>query len=133
MSSSNCSFLTSIQVSQEAGKVVWYSHCFKNVPEFVVIHRVKDFGIVNKEEVDGFLEFFYFFYDPTDVGNLISGSSAFSNSTLNSWKFSVHILLMPQFSSVTQSCPTLCDPMNHSTPGLPVHHQLPEFTQTHVH
>ena len=95
MSSSNCSFLTSIQVSQEAGKVVWYSHCFKNVPEFVVIHRVKDFGIVNKEEVDGFLEFFYFFYDPTDVGNLISGSSAFSNSTLNSWKFSVHILLKP--------------------------------------
>ena len=133
MSTSNCSFLTSIQVSQEAGKVVWYSHCFKNVPEFVVIHRVKDFGIVNKEEVDGFLEFFYFFYDPTDVGYLISGSSAFSNSTLNIWKFSVHILLMPQFSSVTQSCPTLCDPMNRSTPGLPVHHQLPEFTQTHVH
>ena len=83
MSSSNCSFLTSVQVSQEAGKVVWYSHWFKNVPQFVVIHRVKDFGVVNKAEVDGFLEFSYFFYDPTDVGNLISGSSAFSNSTLN--------------------------------------------------
>ena len=95
MSSSNCSFLTSIQVSQEAGKVVWYSHCFKNVPEFVVIHRVKDFGIVNKEEVDGFLEFFYFFYDPTDVGNLISGSSAFSKSSLNIWKFMIHVLLKP--------------------------------------
>ena len=129
----NCCFLTCIQISQREGQVVRYSHLFQNFPQFVVIHTVKGFDIVNKEEVDGFLEFFYFFYDPTDVGNGISGSSAFSNSTLNSWKFSVHILLMPQFSSVTQSCPTLCDPMNHSTPGLPVHHQLPEFTQTHVH
>ena len=83
MSGSDYCFLTYVQVSQEAGKVVWYSHWFKNVPQFVVIHRVKDFGVVNKAEVDGFLEFSYFFYDPTDVGNLISGSSAFSNSTLN--------------------------------------------------
>ena len=71
---------------------------------------------------------------PADVGNLISSSSAFSRSCLNIWKFSVHVLLKPQsVSSVAQSCPTLCDPMNHSTPGLPVHHLLPEFTQTHIH
>ena len=63
--------------------MVWYSHLLKNFPQFVVIHTVKGFGVVNKAEVDGFLEFSYFFYDPTDVGNLISGSSAFSNSTLN--------------------------------------------------
>ena len=69
--------------------MVWYSHCFKNVPEFVVIHRVKDFGIVNKEEVDIFLELFCLFDDPADVGNLISGSSAFSKSSLNIWNFSV--------------------------------------------
>ena len=68
-----------------------------------------------------------------DVGNLISGSSAFSKPSLYIWKFSVHILLKPQFSSVAQSCPTLCDPMNRSMPGLPVHHHLPEFTQTHIH
>ena len=95
MSSSNCCFLTCIQVSQEAGKVNWYSHLFKNFPQFVVIHTVKDFGIVNKAEIDVFLEFSCFFYDPTDVGNFVSGSSAFSKSSLNIWKFSVHILLKP--------------------------------------
>ena len=93
MSSSNCYFLTCIHISQEAGKVVWYSHLFKNLPQFVVIHTVKGVGIVNKAEVDVFLEFSYFFYDPTDDGNLISGSSAFSKSSLNIWKFSVHVLL----------------------------------------
>ena len=76
MFGSNCCFLTCIQVSEETGKVVWYSHLFKNFLQFVVIHIVKGFSIVN--EADVFLEFSYFFYDPTDVGNLTSGGS-FSN------------------------------------------------------
>ena len=75
--------------------MVWYSHVFKNFPEFVVVHTVKSFGKVNKTEVDVFLELSWFFDDPTDVGNLISGSSAFSKSSLNMWKFSVHVLLKP--------------------------------------
>ena len=75
--------------------MVWYSHLFQNFPQFAVIHRVKDFGVVNKTEVDVFLELSCFFYDPTDVGNLISGSSAFSKSSLNIWKFTVHVLLKP--------------------------------------
>jgi len=75
--------------------VVWYSHLLKNFPQFVVIHTVKSFGIINKTEVDVFLEFSSFFYDATDVGNLISGSSAFSKSMLNIWKFMVHVLLKP--------------------------------------
>jgi len=90
MSSYNCSFLTCIQVSQEAGKVVWNSHLFKNFPQFIVIHTVKGFIVVN--EADVFLEFSSFYYDTTDVGNLISGSSAFSKSSLYIWKFLVHIL-----------------------------------------
>ena len=81
-----------MQISQEAGKVVWYSHLFQNVPQFVVIHPVKGFGIVNKAEVDVFQELSCLFYDPVDVGNLISGSSPFSKSSLNIWKFSVHVL-----------------------------------------
>ena len=75
--------------------MVWYSHLLKNFPQFVVIHRVKGFGVVNKIEVDIFLALSYFFDDPADVGNLISGSSAFSKSSLNIWKFPVHILLKP--------------------------------------
>ena len=75
--------------------MVWYSHVFKNFPQFVVIHTVKGFSVANETEVDVFLEFSCFFYDPTDVGSLISGSSAFSKSSLNIWKFSVHILLKP--------------------------------------
>ena len=78
MSSSNCCFLTCIQVSQEAGQVVWYSHLFQNFLHFIVIHTVKGFGIVDKAEIDVFLELSCFFNDPADVGNLISGSSAFS-------------------------------------------------------
>ena len=70
-----------MQISQEAGKVAWYSHLFKNVPQFVVIHTVKGFHIVNEAKVDFFLEFSCFFYDPADVGNLISGSSAFLKQT----------------------------------------------------
>ena len=76
MSSSNCCFLTRIQISQEASQVVWYSHLFQNFPEFVVIHTVKGFGIVNKADV--FLELSCFFNDPVGIGSLISGSSAFS-------------------------------------------------------
>ena len=75
--------------------MVWYSHLFKNFPQFGVIHTVKGFGRVNKAEVDVFLELSCFFDDPTDVGNLISDSSAFSKSSLNFWKFSVHVLLKP--------------------------------------
>ena len=95
MSSSNYCFLTCIQISQEAGQVVWYSHLFQNFPQFIVIHRVKGFGIVNEAEIDVFLELSCFFDDPADVGNLISGSSAFSKTNLNIWKFTVHILLKP--------------------------------------
>src|SRR5574337_489537 len=83
MSSSNCCFLTCIQISEEAHQVVWYSHLLKNFPQFIVIHRVKGFGIVNKAEIDVFLELSCFFHDPVDVGNLISGSSAFSKTSLN--------------------------------------------------
>ena len=75
--------------------MVWYAHLLKNFPQLVVIHTVKGFGIVNKAEIDGFLELSCFFYDPTDVGNLISGSSTFSKSSLNIWMFMVHILLKP--------------------------------------
>ena len=82
MSGSNCCCLTCIQIPQEVGQVVWYSHHFKNFPQFVVIHTVKDFGIVNKAKVDVFLEFSCFFCDPVDVGNLISGSSAFCKNKL---------------------------------------------------
>ena len=82
-----------VQISQEAGQVVWYSHLFKNFPQFAAIHTVKGFGVVNKAELDVFLELSLFFNDPMDVGNLISGSSAFSKSSLNIWKFMVHVLL----------------------------------------
>ena len=95
MSSSNCSFLTYMQVSQEAGQVVWYSHLFQNFPQFIVIHTVKGFGTVNKAEIDVFLELSYFFDDLLDVGNLISGSPAFSKTSLNIWKFMVHVLMKP--------------------------------------
>ena len=104
MSSSNCCFLTCIQVSQEAGKVVWNSHLLKNCPQFVVIHTVKGFGVVNKAEVDVFLELSCFFDDPTAVGNLISGSSAFSKSSLNIWKFTVHVLLKPGLENFELAC-----------------------------
>ena len=82
-------------MSQEAGQVVWYSNLFKNFPQFVVIHTVKGFGTVNKTEVDAFLELSCFSDDPTDVGNLISGSSAFSKSSLNIWRFTLHVLWKP--------------------------------------
>ena len=93
MSSSNCCFLTCIQISQKAGQVVWYSHLFQNFPQFAVIHIVKGFGVVNKAEVDAFLELYCFFNDPAEAGNLVSGSSAFSKTSLNIWKFTLHVQL----------------------------------------
>ena len=90
-----CFFLICIQISQEAGEVICYSHLFQNFPQFVVIHTVKGFGIVNKAEIDVFLELSCFFNDPTDAGNLISGSSVFSKTSLNIWKFAAHVLLKP--------------------------------------
>ena len=130
--------------------MIWYFRFFKNFPQAVVIHTVKDFSVVNEAEVDVFLEFSCFFYDTMNVDNLISASTAIAKFSLNIWKFSVHVLLTWRIlsitllgcemsaivwlvSSVAQLCPTLCNPMNRSTPGLPVYHHLPEFTQTHVH
>ena len=111
MSSSNCWFLTCIQVSQEADQVVWYSHIFQNFTQFIVIHTVEGFHVVSKAEIVVFLELSWFFADPVDIGNLISGSSAFSKTSLNIWKFSVHILLKPglenfehYFTSVWDEC-----------------------------
>ena len=111
MFDSNFWFLTCIQISQEAGQVVWYSHLLKNFPQFVVIHKVKGFGVVNKAKVNVFLELSCLFDDPTDVGNLISGSSGFSKYNLNICKFMVHVLLKPglenfeyYFASVWNEC-----------------------------
>ena len=111
MCSSNCCFLTCIQISQEASQVVWYSHLFQNFPQLIVIHTVKGFGIVNKAEIDVFLELTCFFGDPVDVGNLISGSSFFSKSSLYIRKFSAHVLLKPSlkefehnFASMWNEC-----------------------------
>ena len=111
VSSSYCCFLTCIQISQEASQVVWYSHLFQNFPQFIVIHTVKGFGIVNKAETDVFLELSCFFHDPADVGNLISGSPAFSKTSLNIRKFMVRILLKPglenfeyYFTSMWDAC-----------------------------
>ena len=107
MSGSNCCYLTCIQISQEAGQVVWYSHLFKNSPQFIVIHTVKGFGAVSKAEVDVFLELSCFVDDPADVGNLISGSSAFSKSSLNIWKFSVYVLLKPSLENFEHYFPSM--------------------------
>ena len=111
MSSINCYFLTCIQVSQEADKMVWSSHLCRSFLQIVGNHTGKGFSVVNEAEVDVFLEFCCFFYDPADGGNLISGSSAFLKFSLNIWNFSVHILLKPSmenfehyFSSVWNEC-----------------------------
>ena len=93
---SNCCFLTRIPVFQETGKMVWYSHLFNSFSHFVMIHTVKGFSIVDKREVDVFLEFPSFLYDPVNVADLISGSSAFSKPSLDIWKFLVHIVLKPR-------------------------------------
>ena len=83
--------------------MVWYSHLFQNFPQFIVIHTVKGFGIVNKSEIDVFLELSCFLEDPADVGSLISGSSAFSKTSLNIWTFMVHVLLKPGLNSILES------------------------------
>ena len=95
MSGSNSCSLTCIQISQEAGQVVWYSHLFQNFPQIVVIHTFERLSVVIEAEVDVFFELSCFFGDPSDVGNLISDTSAFSKSSLNIWKFLVYILLKP--------------------------------------
>ena len=111
MSGSNCCFLTCIQISQEAGQVVWYSHLLKNFPQFAVTHTVKGIGVVNKVEVNISLEHSCFLCDPVDVGNLISCSHAFAKSSSNISKFRVHVLLKPclenfehYFASVWDEC-----------------------------
>ena len=112
MSSFNCCFLMCMQISQEAGQVIWYSHFLKNLPQFVVIHTVKGFGVVNKVETDVFLELSCFFDDPVDVGNLISGSSVFSKSSLNIWKFTVHVLLKPGLENFEHYFTSMWDEYN---------------------
>ena len=112
MSSSYCCFLTCIHISQEAGQVVWYSHLLKNFPQSVVIHTVKGFGILNEAEIDVFLELSCFFNDPADVGNLISGSLAFSKTSLNIWKFMVHVLLKPGLANFEHYFASMWDECN---------------------
>ena len=113
MSNSNCCFLTCIQVSQEADHMTWYSHLFQNFPQFIVIHTVKGFGIVKKAEIDVFLECSCFFCDPAEVGDLISGSSAFSKTSLNIWKFMVHVLLKPGLENFKHYFTSMWDGCNY--------------------
>ena len=108
MSSSNCCLLTCIKISQEAGSVVWYYHLFQSFLQFIVIHTVKGFGIVNKAEIDVFLELSCFLDEPVDVGNLTSGSSAFSKTSLNIWKFTVHVLLKPDLENFEHYFTMIC-------------------------
>ena len=110
MSSTNCCFLICIQISQEAGQVVWYSHLWKNFSQFVVIHTAKGFVTDNKDDV--FLELSWFSNDPSDIGNLISGSSAFSKSNLNIWKFTVHVLLKPGLENFEHYFASMWDECN---------------------
>ena len=112
MSSSNCCILTCIQVSQEAGQVVWYCHLFQNFPQFIVIHTVEGFGVVNKAQIDVSLELYCFFNDPTDIGNVISGSSAFSKTSFNIWKFLVHLLLKPGLENFEHYLTSVWDECN---------------------
>ena len=112
MSSSNYCFLTCIKISQEEGQVVWYSHLFQNFPQFVVIHTVKGFGILNEAEIGVFLELFCFFDYPMDVGILISCSSAFSKTSLNVWMFTVHILLKPDLQNFEHCFTSMWDECN---------------------
>ena len=112
MSSSNCCFLTCIQISQKAGQMVWYSHFFENFPQFIVIHTVKGFGIVNKAETDVFGKLSCFLDDPLDVGSLISCSSAFSICNLNIWQFTVHVLLKPRLENFEYYFASMWDECN---------------------
>ena len=112
MSSSNCCFLTCIQISQESGQVAWYSHLFQNFPQFMVILTVKGFGIVNNAEIDVFPGALLLFDNSVDVGNLISGSSAFSKTSLNIWKFMVHVLLKPGLENFKHYFTSMWDKCN---------------------
>ena len=112
MSSPNCCFLACIQVSQEAGQVVWHAQLFQNFLQFIVVHTVKGFGIVNKAEIDVFLELSCFLDDPADVGNMISGSSSFSKTSLNIWKFIVHVLLKPDLENFEHYFTSMWDECN---------------------
>ena len=131
MSSSKCCFLMCIQISQEWGQVVWYSHLFKHFPQFVVIRTVKGFDIVNKAEIDVFLELSCFFDDPANVGNLISGSSAFSETSLNIWKFMVHVLLKPGLENFEHYFTSMWDDCN----CVVVHYinYICTYLHTHTH
>ena len=130
-SGSNCCFLTCIRTSQKAGQVVWYSHLLKNFPQFIVIHTVKRFSIVNEAEVDVFLELSCFFYDPRDIGGLVS---AFSKSSLNIWMLLVHELLK---SSLENIVIVSGGPQRHSIthiymsilPQIPLSSRLPRNTE----
>ena len=112
MSRSNCCFLTCIKISQETDQVVRYSHLFQNFPQFIVIHTVKGFGIVNKAEIDVFSGTLLLFPWPANVGNLISGSSAFSKTSLNIWKFMVHVLLKPGLENIERYFTSVWDECN---------------------
>ena len=112
VSRSNWCFLTCIQISQEAGEVVRYFHLLKNVPQFFVIHTVKGFGIVNKAEIDVFLELSCFFDDPADVGDLISVYSIFSKTSLNIWKFTVCVQLKPGLENFEHDVASMWDECN---------------------
>ena len=107
MYDSKCCFLTCIQVSQEAGKMVWHSHLFKNFPQFAVIH--KGFSVVNEAKVDVFRKFLCFLYDPRNAGSLISGSSAFSKPSLYIWMFLVHVLLKPSLKDFEHTLTSMQD------------------------
>ena len=111
MFSSNCCFLNCIQISQEAGQVVWYSHLLKNFPQFIVIHTIKGFGIVNKAEIV-FLELSSFLDDPADASSLISGSSALSKTNLNIWKFTIRLLLKPSLENFEHYFTSMWDEYN---------------------
>ena len=108
MSSSNCCFLTCIWACQ----VVCYSHLLKNFPQFIVLHTVKGFGIVNKAEIDVFMGLSSFYDDPADVGNLISGFCAFSKTSLNIWKFTIHVLLKPGLENFEHYFTSMWDESN---------------------
>ena len=100
---SNCCLLTHIQVSQETSKMVWYSHLLKSFPLFLMIHTVNCFGVADETEVDVFLEFPSFLYEPANIGNLISGPSSFSKPTLDIWRFSVYIMLKPSMQVLSMT------------------------------
>ena len=112
MSHSNCCFLTWIQVSQETGKVFWYSSLFKNFPQYAVIHTAKGFGVVNEPQLDIFLELPCFLHIPTNVGNLTSGSFVFSKPSLNIWKFPVHVILKTNLKDFEHNLTMMGDECN---------------------